>query len=211
MFFGVSHIDLPVRDLSRSRVLYEQVFGFTAKREGEGFVDLEGGGVLVRLVESRRPESRATLRVQVADVEAAARKLAGAGARLVYEPARTPELTRAATLVDADGHTLVVWRELSEDEYGFMPELPKQLTWQPESEALLKSLLAEVPALFRAMARPKVVRNAEHLARDTRMVTCDHVVRAYILSNAKLTRNRVREPLRKHGYDPDTYREEFEA
>ncbi|MBZ4420563.1 DUF2621 family protein [Myxococcus sp. RHSTA-1-4] len=211
MFFGISHVDLPVRDLPSARVLYAQVLGFRVKQEGQGFVDLEGGGVLLRLVESQRPESRATLRLQVADVEAAVRVLVNAGARLVYEAVRTPELTLAATLVDPDGHSLVVWRELSEDEYGFLPELPKALTWRPEAEALLKSLLAEVPALFRAMARPKVVRNAEHLARDTRVVTCEHVVRAYILSNAKLTRNRVREPLRKHGYDPDAYREEFEA
>jgi hypothetical protein len=43
------------------------------------------------------------------------------------------------------------------------------------------------------------------------VVTQTDVVRAYILASAKVTRHRVREPLRRHGFDPEAFREDFEA
>lgn len=102
-----------------------------------------------------------------------------------------------------------MWRALSEDEYGYLPTLPIQQTWDGEAEALLKSLLTRVPSLFRGLARRKVVQEAEAIA-TARQVGREDVIRAYIRSNARVTRSRVRKPLLEHGIDPEHYRADFE-
>jgi catechol 2,3-dioxygenase-like lactoylglutathione lyase family enzyme len=212
MFFGVSHIDIPVADLARAQAFWGDALGLNPAKRGEGFVDLDSGSVLLRLVEVGRVEHPVSVRVNVRDVQAAYDALLQAGARSLYEPMRTPALELVACVADPDGHSVAVWRELTEDEYGFTPELPKQGEWQADSEALLKSLLSPVPALFRALARRKVTRVVEELAGNDRSpVTREHVIRGYILSSAKITRYRLIEPLRENGIDPDRYRDEFEA
>jgi len=210
-FFGLSHVDVPVRDLERARAFYCDSFGFEESRRGQGWIDLETGTALLRLVETPNPDRRAALRIQSNEVEADVERLTRAGAPLLYEATRTEELELVASVRDPDGNTISVWRALSEDEYGFLPELPKEQSWNPEAEALLKSLLTGVPALFRALARRKVARNAEYLADGKHPVTRDDVVRAFIISNARITRDRVRQPLIDHGYDPGDYPEEFES
>lgn len=211
MFYGVSHVEVPVRDLTRAQRLYGDLLGFREKKRGEGFIDLDAGTIALRLLESPRPERRVSLRVEAPDVAEAMNALVQAGCKRLYEPQKTPALELVASVVDPDGHTIQVWRDLLEDEYDFTPPLPKDLVWQPEAEALMQSLLRHVPAFFRPMARPKVVRTAEWLAQTTRVVTRDEVVRGFILANAKITRFRAREPLLKKGIDPDDYRDEFEA
>jgi len=42
-------------------------------------------------------------------------------------------------------------------------------------------------------------------------VTREHVIRGYILSSAKIKRNRLIEPLKQCGINPDDYKEEFDA
>jgi hypothetical protein len=192
-------------------MLYVERLGLQVRKEGEGWKDLESGTITLRLVEVRKVEQRVGLRVQVSDVGSALADLAATGARVLYEPMRTPALELVASVADPDGHTLTLWRELTEDEYGFVPELPTELTWEPEAEALMKSLLSHVPALFRSLARRKVVRNAEYLAAERRRVRREDVVRSYILSSAKVTRYRLHAPLRAHGIQPEDYRDEFDA
>jgi catechol 2,3-dioxygenase-like lactoylglutathione lyase family enzyme len=212
VFFGISHIDLPVTNLDRSETFWRDVVGLEDSRRGEGFVDLDSGSVQLRLIAVARVEHPVSVRVQVRDVQAAYDTLLRAGASGLYEPMRTPALELVATVADPDGHTVVLWRELTEDEYDFVPELPKQGQWDAEAEALLKSLLSHVPALFRALARRKVTRVIEEIAGYSGSgVTREHVIRGYILSSAKVTRYRVIEPLRRHGIDPDRYRAEFDA
>lgn len=212
-FYGVTHVDVPTRDLGRARAFYSDALGFPVTRHGDGFVDVDTGSVVLRLVEVTQPDRRAAVRVGVREVEAAYRFLLEHGARSLAEPMRTPALELLASVADPDGNTVTLQRDLSEDEYGFVPELPVEMGWQPDAEALLKSMLQSVPALFRALARRKVVRNAEHVSRSRggHRVERDHVVRAFILSNARITRHRVVEPLRKHGFDPAAYPEEFDA
>lgn len=212
MFFGVSHVDVPVTDLARAEHFWGGTVGLQPARRGEGFVDLDSGSVTLRLVQVARVEHPATLRVNVRDVPGAFAALQAAGARALYEPMRTPALELVACVADPDGNSVILWRELTEDEYGFTPELPKQGEWQADAEALLVALLAHVPALFRALARRKVTRVVEELAdNDHSSVTREHVIRGYILSSAKITRYRLIEPLRKNGIDPDHYRAEFDA
>jgi len=213
MFFGVSHLDVPVQSLVRALSFYEGTLGFPRRKAGEGWVDLDAGSVVLRLVEVLHPEYRPTLRVQVRDVAAAAKALVEVGARLVQEPVRTPELELVASLRDPDDNQVVVWRDLTEDEYDFVPELPTSTRWGVEAEVLLKGLLQHVPALFRGLARRKVTKLVEELAGETadRIVTSELVVRGYILSSAKITRYRLHAPLLAHGYDPERYRADFEG
>ena len=92
-----------------------------------------------------------------------------------------------------------------------MPELPKQGEWTPEAEALLKRLLAHVPALFRMLARRKTTRVIEQMAvEENSAVTRELVIKGYITSSAKITRFRMVEPLRAEGINPDDYRAEFD-
>lgn len=209
MFYGVSHVDLAVSNLARSRRFYSEGLGFSVLREGAGFCDLDAHSLHLRLVESRAIEYRCAIRLQVPNVEAAWRKLVELGAKPLYEPARTEQLELVGSTSDPDGHCLTVWRNMSEDEYGFLPSLPKEQSWAPDAEKLLQSLLTKVPSLFRGLARRKVVREAEEIAAG-RDVGREDVIRAYIRSNAKITRYRVRAPLIEHGVDPEQYRADFE-
>jgi catechol 2,3-dioxygenase-like lactoylglutathione lyase family enzyme len=212
MYFGVTHIDVPVTDFARAEVLWGRLMGLKEVKRGEGFVDFDSGSVILRLVQVTKVARPVSLRVNVPDVQRACDLLIQSGARPLYEVQRTPALELEAHVADADGNSIIVWRELSEDEFGFIPDLPKQGEWHPDAEALLIELLAYVPALFRSMARRKVTRIIEEVAGyDHAAVTREHVIRGYILSSAKIKRDRLLEPLRKCGIDPAGYREEFDA
>jgi catechol 2,3-dioxygenase-like lactoylglutathione lyase family enzyme len=210
-FFGISHVDVPVTDLARARRFYSGALGFEVKAQGDGFLDVDAGTLKLRLVETRRAQNKVAIRVQSPTVEAALDFLVSRGARLLHAATRTPEQQLIGAVHDPDGNTLQVWRELLEDEYDFVPELPKQLVWQPEADALLKSLLKSVPALFRMLARHKVAAMSEELASTTRVVTREEVIRGFILASPKVTRNRNRKPLIDHGVDVERYREDWDA
>jgi catechol 2,3-dioxygenase-like lactoylglutathione lyase family enzyme len=210
-FFGLSHVDLPVSDLDKARVLYVDALGFAGRDQGEGWVDLDTGSCSIRLLATRKPEHPVAIRVQSPTVEAALEHLCELGARLHHPATRMPDQSLVGAVRDRDGNTVYVWRALSEDEYDFVPELPKVLTWQPDAEALLKSLLKAVPALFRGLARRRVAAVAEELAAATRFVTREEVIRGYILASPKVTRGRNRKPLVDHGIDVDRYQADWDA
>jgi len=212
MFFGVTHVDLPVTDIARSEAFWGRLIGLKEVKRGDGFLDLDSGSVILRLVQVPSVARPVTLRVHVHDVQAAFDTLANSGGRCLYEVQRTPALELEAHVADPDGNAVVVWRPLSEDEYGFVPDLPKEGEWQEDAEKLLNELLSYVPALFRSMARRKVTKIIEEVAGyDNSPVTREHVIRGYILSSAKIKRNRLIEPLKQCGINPDDYKEEFDA
>jgi catechol 2,3-dioxygenase-like lactoylglutathione lyase family enzyme len=212
MFFGVTHIDVPVTDLARAEAFWGKLIGLKEVKRGEGFIDLDSGSVILRLVQVLQVARPVSLRVSVPDVQRAYELLLQSGGRALYEVQRTPALELEAHVADPDGNAVIVWRELSEDEYGFVPDLPKQGAWTAEAEALLLKLLAYVPALFRSMARRKVTKIIEEVASyDHSAVTSEHVIRGYILSSAKIKRDRLIQPLKECGIDPGKYREEFDA
>jgi catechol 2,3-dioxygenase-like lactoylglutathione lyase family enzyme len=212
MFFGVTHVDLPVTDIARSEAFWGKLIGLKEVKRGEGFLDLDSGSVILRLVQVPSVSRPVTLRVHVGNVEAAFETLVKAGGRALYESQRTPALEVEAHVADPDGNAVIVWRELSEDEYGFVPELPKEGEWQEDAEKLLIELLAYVPALFRSMARRKVTKVIEEVAGwEKSAVTREHVIRGYILASAKIKRNRLIEPLKQCGIDPEKYKEDFDA
>lgn len=211
MFFGISHIDLQVVDLKRSREFWSGVIGFSVSREGDGYIELDSGNVAMRLIEVSAVEQSSTIRLSVPRVGEAFEHLVGKGAVARYEPMNTPDLQRMACVTDYDGHSIVLWRELNEDEWGFVPELHKTGEWMPEAEDLVVRLLSHVPAFFRMLARRRVIRVVEQLAREEDSpVTPEHVIRGYITSSAKVTRGRLVEPLKAEGIDPDDYQAEFD-
>lgn len=211
MFFGISHLLLPTTQLDRSAQFWREVVGFAEARRGEGYVDIDTGSVVLRLLQVAAVDVPVSVRLQVADVDQAYAALLAAGATPRYAPMRTPELESMACVSDADGHAIVLWRTLTEDEWDFVPELPKQGEWLPEAEALLQRLLAYVPAFFRMLARRKTTRVIEQLAAEAHSpVTRELVIKGYITASAKVTRFRLVEPLRKEGINPDDYQAEFD-
>ncbi len=211
MFYGLSHVDVPVRDLERALSVYRDGLGFPVARQGEGWVELSAATAGIRLVQSASPERRASLRIEAPDVEQGAKLLEQSGAKLVYPPTRTSMMTLEVVLHDPDGNVLTVWRALSEDEYGFDPELPTEAGWEPDAEALLKSLLHAVPALFRGLARRKVVKEAEARAGASGRITRDLMIRSFISAQSPPNRGRLLAPLRAHGIDPGKYEDEFQS
>lgn len=211
IFYGFSHIDVPVTDLARAERLYHQATNFPVQKRGEGWADVEAGGLLLRLVLTRRPEHTVTLRLQAPSVDDALAALVKAGATLLYKATRTPEQELLGAARDPDGNVIYVWRPLTEDEFDFVPELPKEMTWAVDAEAFLKSLLMSVPALFRALARRRVVAVAEELAGAKNLVTREEVIRGFILASPRITRYRNRQPLVEHGVDVDRYQEDWDS
>ncbi len=213
MIFGISHVEVPVRDLRRAEVLYRSELGFVEQRRGDGFLDLDGGTTSVRLVETAEVAYPARIRLQVGNVAESLAVASRGGATLLYEPMRTSELEEIGVARDPDGNVLIFWRALSEDEYGFVPPLPTERRWDAEAEALLGRLLSHVPALFRMLARRRVTKVAEELTEEARgrVVGREQVIRAFILASARVTRERARVPLLLNGIDPDRYRADFEA
>ena len=51
MFFGVTHIDVPVTDIPRAEAFWGKLIGLKEVKRGEGFLDLDSGSVILRLVE----------------------------------------------------------------------------------------------------------------------------------------------------------------
>ncbi len=211
MFFGVSHVVLQVSNLKSATDFWSGVMGFAIAKQGEDFADIDTGNVAIRLLQVSRVETRSSLRLSVFQVNEAYRTLLKHGATSRYEPQKTPDLEEMACVSDPDGHTIILWRALNEDEWGFVPDLPKQGEWYPDAEHLLKRLLSHVPAVFRMLARRKTTRVIEMLAAEMKSpVTRDIVIRGYITASAKVTRFRLVEPLKAEGIDPGQYREEFE-
>ena len=211
MFHGVTHIDLPVTDLERAEKFWRDLVGLQETARGDGYVDLDSGSVTIRLARVRRTAHRVTLRIQSPDIEAAHKTLLANGAISVMAPERTAEQQLMAVVADADGHQIILWRALTEDEYDFVPDLPKEGQWQSDAEHLLKNLLSHVPALFRSLARRKVTPYVELLAlKEKAAVNREHVIRGYILCTAKPMRDRLRDALRSEGISPEDYQAEFD-
>jgi len=211
MYHGISHVDLPVSNIERASKFWCDIIGLTETKRGEGFVDLDSGNMAIRLIQVSEVKNPVSLRIPVQDVRMAYALILKANMKSAYEPMRSDNLEEIACVTDEDGHSIILWRILSEDEWDFVPQLPKEGEWYPDAEELLKRLLTYVPAMFRGLARRKVTKVVEMLAKeDQSAVTREHVIKGYITSSAKLTRGRLIEPLKKEGINPDDYKEEFD-
>lgn len=146
MFHGISHLDVQTVNLEQSKKLWSDVIGFCIKSQGDGFVEIDSGNVAIRLIEVPAIEHTSTIRLSVTTVTDSYHHLIKAGAASRYEPMKTPDLEKIACVTDHNGHSIVLWRALSEDEWDFVPELPKTGEWYPDAEELVVNLLSHVPA-----------------------------------------------------------------
>ena len=211
MFHGISHIDLQTHNLDQARQLWAETVGLNTTREGEGYIELDSGNVIIRLIEVPEINQVSTIRLSVPKVTDAYDHLIENGATSRYEPMETPDLEKMACVTDQDGNIIILWRSLTEDEWDFIPDLPKTGEWYPDAEDLLVRLLSHVPAFFRMLARRKVTRVVEQLAKEENSaVNREHVIKGYITSSAKVTRSRLIKPLLEEGINPDDYKEEFD-
>ncbi len=185
MIYGVTHVELGTRDLAASRAFYEEHAGFAAAAEGERHVDLDCGSLHLRLIESAWIEFRSVIHLQTQEVEDTVARLVAAGAQVVSKTTRTPEQLVIARLLDLDGHALVLWRALTEDEYERPPDLETQIRWTPEARDSLQNLLRHVPAPFRGLARRRSVSVAEELATEGRIGLFDPrlAARVFVLAS----------------------------
>jgi predicted enzyme related to lactoylglutathione lyase len=215
MFHGVSHVVVPVRDLARARRFYVGTLGGVPAGEGPGWADVDGGGCKLRLTLTLtagvdgRPA--VTLKVQAPDIAAAVAAAVAGGAETVAGPTRTEDLQLVAEVRDPEGNRLVIWRDLTEDEYGFTPELPATLTWAPEARDVLNRLLGSVPWPFRPRARTKSTAEAEALAAASPTRTVDPVtaVRGFIRAAPRPMRGFTRGPVEAAGFDPDDFVDDY--
>ena len=181
MFFGVSHLVVPVTDLERTARLWRDVMGFAEARRGEGYADIDSGNVVIRLMQVSAIESKASLRMSVQDVPKAYQALLAGGAASRYAPMRTPELEEMACVSDPDGHSIVLWRSLTEDEWGFVPELPKEGQWYPDAEELLKEATGvRARSVSHAGAAQDHTRDRAHGPAAKTPVTRELVIRGFI-------------------------------
>ena len=211
MFHGISHFDVQVTDLDIARKTWCDVIGLHISKQGEGFIEASSGNVAIRLIEVPKIENTVSLRLSVPNVSEAYQHLLDSGLQPRYEPMNTPDLEKIACVTDANGHAIILRRELTEDEWEVKPELPKTGEWQADAEDLVVRLLSHVPPFFRMLARRKVTRVVEQLAKeDHSPVTREHVIKGYITASAKVTRSRLIEPLKAEGINPDDYQAEFD-
>lgn len=210
--FGITHVDIQTSDLRYAEELYRDGLGFSELKRNSKTIDLDAGGTItLTLQEVKAPIQPSTLRIQVTDVQLTISALLDSRCQIHSPVMKTEELTLTGAVRDIDGNTIVVWRALSEDEYDHIPELPKEMIWSDEADALLKVLLKGVPSLFRALARRKIVRVVEDLAKNSNYVTREEVIRGFILASPKITRARNRKPLIEAGIDIDQYQTEWDS
>lgn len=115
IFFGQRQIVLPVSDLERSLRIFHQATGLPLKQCGDGWVEVDGGSVRLRLVLTRQPE-RGAIRLHAPSVSGALGALIAAGATPLHHPRRTSARELVGAVLDPDGHLIQVWRRLTSDE-----------------------------------------------------------------------------------------------
>ncbi len=208
MAFGITQLVLPVRCLASSRAFFADALGFAVLAAGDGFVELDGQGVGLRLEATSGTIAPHTLRLQTTDLEGSLEQLEHAGGRQLLAPAVVGARLEAR-LADPDGHCLVLWRPRRESELPEPPPLPTSRDWDAAAETLAAGLLARVPESFRDLARAGMTAEAELLCPLDQAVSCHFVARAYIRSTPRLQRSRLHAALRDHGFAPEGFGEDF--
>jgi catechol 2,3-dioxygenase-like lactoylglutathione lyase family enzyme len=206
--FGVSHLVLETGDLAASRRFFAETLGFAVLGEEADSFELDAAGVRLRFERAPGPPLPVTLRLQAAQLEDAVPFLKAAGARTL-EPPQAGQGHLEAVLETPEGHRLVLWRRLREDELPEPPPLPLTRPWHPEAEVLAQALLAAVPESFRDLARRGLCAEAEFLCPEPAEIGRLEAVRGYIRSTPRFQRDRLRPTLRLQGFDPDAFAEDF--
>ena len=110
----IAFIGHPVSDVPRAREFYEKILGLVPSmahefQAGQWWIEYEVGGVAVALSNAWPPgkSTGATLALEVADYDAAAEKLKGAGVPVDHGPHDTP-VCRFFGIKDPDGNSITI-------------------------------------------------------------------------------------------------------
>lgn len=211
MIFGISHVVLPVHDLELARCFYSLTMGCEEELADQNFLELSNGFFRLRLELQVIPLSPVTLWIECDQIMESCLALCAIGAELLQAEEHQVGLAKAL-LRDPFGHTLILWRNLSEDELDTPPALPKTQAWLPEAEVLVHILLKEVPDAFRAGARKASVLEAEYLSQESNenQVSKYSAILGCIRSAPLFRRDMLKEPLDRQGVDWQLYQAEFE-
>ncbi len=112
---NVSHIVLPVSDVSRSREWYVNKLGFTLERELDQAVGIKDEqGLTIFLVKATDPLSgqKITLTIRIGDVDSKHHELSNAGVPFVSPP-RRQLWGYGAEVLDPDGYMNHLWDEIT--------------------------------------------------------------------------------------------------
>jgi catechol 2,3-dioxygenase-like lactoylglutathione lyase family enzyme len=111
----VSHIVLPVSDVSRSREWYVNKLGFTLERELEQAVGIKDqSGLTIFLLRAAEPLAgqKITLTIQVGSVDGKHQELTAVGVTFVSPPKRQ-FWGYGAEVLDPDGYMNHLWDEVT--------------------------------------------------------------------------------------------------
>ena len=112
---NVSHIVLPVSDVSRSREWYVNKLGFTLERELDQAVGIKDeSGLTIFLVKATGPLAgqKITLTIQVGNVDGKHHELSNVGVPFVSPPSRQ-FWGYGAEVLDPDGYMNHLWDEIT--------------------------------------------------------------------------------------------------
>ncbi|MDD5541865.1 MAG: DUF2621 family protein [Acidobacteriia bacterium] len=86
-----------------------------------------------------------------------------------------------------------------------------RMNWSTEATTQFESMLNDVPAMMRGMARSMASAEAERVAaeRGATEVSVDDLIRGMIRATPSDFRETVKQLLQGHGIDPATYASEF--
>ena len=210
MLCGLSQIVLPVTQPETSWGFYTAGAGFAPLRADDNVQDLDAGGILLRLQPTSAVMGNVHLRLQTTRIEACLDRLVSHGGCISRSPT-TEGPEKRAVVLDPDNHRLELWRPLRESELPEPVPLPIVDLWDPGAETLMMSLLDEVPEEMRDLARDGAVAEAELLAEALPAVDIQHAIRGFIRSSPRLFRERLHEPLTRHGIHPEDYTHDFQC
>jgi catechol 2,3-dioxygenase-like lactoylglutathione lyase family enzyme len=117
--YGLTHINLAVRDLGRALLFYEQVFGLREYGRGEGLVHTRGSGRHDIVTFAEDPATAGLgggvshfgfRLVDPADIDRAIDEVERAGGRLLRRGEFAPGLPYAY-VADPDGYEIEIWFE----------------------------------------------------------------------------------------------------
>ena len=111
----ISHMVLPVSDVSKSRDWYIGKLGFKVERERDGVVgikDQSGLTIFLQKTAGSLAEQKITLTIQVENVEAKHQELAIAGVKFASPP-KLQFWGYGAEVLDPDGYMNHLWDEVT--------------------------------------------------------------------------------------------------
>ena len=215
---GVSHLRFPVVDLDATIQFLVDGLGLALLGRSETWAEVDGYGaqLLLEVVPADVQPSGSVrlgpgLRILSNDLGGDLERMVAHGATVVRDIETTEGLQEIAELTGPGGLSIQLWRKLGEDEYGFIPELPRTMPWTDQAVERLQALLSRVPQEFRSSARIRSSQEAEDLAWELDAVDEACAVRGMIRATPRPLRDRIRRALEVEKLDPSAYESDFQA